>query len=56
MSDEDEPMDDPLAFFDGIEPLRETLRGMVAAFVADGFTDQQARKIAVKVLCNEESE
>lgn len=49
MSNEDEvkPAIDYLAIIDGYEPMREMLRGIVAMFVADGFTDEQARALAV---------
>jgi hypothetical protein len=42
--------DDPLSMIDEFEPMRETLRGIVAMFVADGFTDDQARELAVAVF------
>lgn len=41
------PEVDFLAILDGFEPMRETLRGIVAMFVSDGFTDEQARALAV---------
>jgi len=41
---------DYLAIIDGFEPMRETLRGIVAMFVADGFTDEQARALAVNCV------
>lgn len=42
--------DDPLVLVDNFEPLRETLRGIVAMFVADGFTDEQARQLTVHMF------
>jgi hypothetical protein len=38
---------DPLQVIDEIEPLREALRGFVAAFMADGFTEAQARELVI---------
>jgi hypothetical protein len=42
--------DDPLALIDSLEPLRETVRGMVAIFVQDGFTEEQARELVVHFI------
>lgn len=41
--------DDPLSFIDDLEPLREALRGLVASFVQDGFSEEQARELAVAI-------
>jgi hypothetical protein len=50
MSDDDEkPEIDLLAILDEFEPMREMMRGLVAVFVADGFTEEQARPLAVTV-------
>ncbi len=49
MSD-DEPKIDFLAILDGYEPMRETMRGIVAMFITDGFTDEQARALAVTTV------
>lgn len=38
---------DPLAFVDEFTPIREALLGLVAMFRADGFTEEQARQLAV---------
>lgn len=45
--DEETPQIDYLAIIDGFEPMRETMRGIVAMFVSDGFTEEQARALAV---------
>lgn len=51
MSDDDETTEEPkpdlLAILDAFEPMRETMRGVVAMFCADGFTIEQARALAV---------
>lgn len=47
MSDDEAPQIDYLAIIDSFDPMRETMRGIVAMFVADGFTDEQARALAV---------
>lgn len=41
---------DPLAILDALNELRETLRGMVAGLITDGFTDEQARVLVVRIL------
>jgi hypothetical protein len=53
MPDDETPeQPDLLAILDAFEPMRETLRGIVAAFVTDGFSDEQARVLAVHILTN----
>jgi hypothetical protein len=37
--------DDALSVLDMFEPVREELRGVVAIFVQDGFTEEQAREM-----------
>ena len=41
---------DPLQVLDEFEPIRETCRGLVAAFVADGFTVEQARALVIHIV------
>jgi len=43
MSDDEIP--DLLTVLDQMQPFVETVRGMVALFVNDGFTDDQARDL-----------
>lgn len=51
MSDDDEtPQVDLLTIIDDYEPMREVLRGIVAIFISDGFTDEQARALAVTTV------
>lgn len=54
MTDPDRPAPerDPLAVIDALTPFRETLRGMVATLVADGFTDAQARDCVAALMRN----
>jgi hypothetical protein len=48
-----DPNEPYMTMFDLIQPYREMLRGLVAQFVSDGFTDEQARVLVVKLLTTE---
>lgn len=39
--------EDLMQILDGIEPVRDMFKSMVAAFESDGFTPDQARTIVV---------
>lgn len=41
---------DPFGLMDEFLKLREVLAGMVAGFKADGFTDEQARTLVVRIF------
>ena len=46
----DETPIDLLAIIDAFEPMRESVRGVVAMFRADGFDDDSARALAVTTI------
>lgn len=52
MSEEKEPAAgiDYTALADALDDTREMLRGMVAGFVVDGFTDREAHAIVAKMM------
>lgn len=39
-----------LVMLDEFAPMREALRGLVAALVEDGFSDEQARALVVHMM------
>lgn len=45
------PTSDLLAILDAYQPMREAVRGLVAMFVSDGFTDEGARALTVHAVC-----
>lgn len=50
------PGPDFKALVDGLDQYREVLRAMVAGLVADGFTDEQARRLVVHVMTTPSTE
>ncbi len=41
---------DAMGFLDELAKFREVISGMVAGFVADGFSEEQARRLVVKIM------
>lgn len=52
MSDQPEqhPDPDPLEVIDAVQRYAEQLRGAVAVFVADGWTDEHARLLVLQAV------